>query len=121
MDRIMVLSALPQIPTDEKGPVFKEPWEAQAFALAVSLSEAGKFTWVEWTSVLSQEISAARARGEPDLGDTYYEYWLRALERICADKNLVSPADASHYKELWRRAYLNTPHGKPVELDAAFP
>jgi nitrile hydratase accessory protein len=111
---------LPLIPRDKEGPLFQEPWEAQAFALTVSLSESGKFTWAEWTTVLSQEIAAARERGEPDLGDNYYEYWLSALERICAEKNLVSPENANHYKELWRRAYLNTPHGMPVELDAAF-
>lgn len=116
----MTLDDLPEIPRDHDGPVFREPWEAQAFALAVRLSEQGYFSWMEWTEVLAQEIQAAQARGDPDLGDTYYEHWLSALERICAEKNLVSPADANHYKELWRRAYLNTPHGKPIELEAAF-
>lgn len=116
----MTLDALPEIPRDKEGPVFREPWEAQAFALAVRLSEQGYFTWTEWTKVLAEEIRTDQQRGDPDLGDTYYEHWLTALERICAEKNLVSPQDAQHYKELWRRAYLNTPHGKPIELRAAF-
>jgi hypothetical protein len=40
------LSALPRLPGDEGGPVFAEPWQAQAFALAVWLSRQGHFTWI---------------------------------------------------------------------------
>jgi nitrile hydratase accessory protein len=107
---------LPALPRDSEGPVFGEPWEAHAFALAVRLSEAGLFTWVEWADCLSQEIGAAQNRGDPDLGTTYYHHWLAALERLCALKGLVSGADRQRRKEQWREAYLNTPHGKPVEL-----
>jgi nitrile hydratase accessory protein len=110
---------LPMLPRDRDGPVFKEPWEAQAFALAVRLSEIGCFTWSEWAAVLNQEIKAAQARGDPDLGGTYYRHWLSALERICVDKGLVG-RDAIHRRtEAWRRAYLRTPHGQPVSLSAA--
>jgi hypothetical protein len=42
------LAELPPLPRDEGGPVFAEPWQAQAFALAVRLSEQGYFTWKEW-------------------------------------------------------------------------
>ncbi len=107
-------------PGDKDGPVFNEPWEAQAFALAVCLSEVGCFTWPEWVAVLSQEITAAQERGDPDLGNTYYQHWLNALERICAETELVSHEDMSERQQEWQRAYLNTPHGQPIELSAAF-
>jgi nitrile hydratase accessory protein len=114
------LDNLPPLPHDKEGPVFKEPWEAQAFALAVRLSEGGYFTWSEWVEVFSREIKSAQGRGDPDLGDTYYHHWLNALERICAEKGLVGNVDMDRRRDEWRRAYLNTPHGKPIELAAAF-
>jgi nitrile hydratase accessory protein len=111
---------LPALPCDQDGPVFNEPWEAKAFALAVRLSEAGCFTWAEWAMILSQEIKAAQARGDPDLGQTYYQHWLNALERICVEKGLVDREDMRQRTEAWRRAFLHTPHGQPVDLSAAF-
>jgi nitrile hydratase accessory protein len=114
------LDGLQHIPLGEEGPVFNEPWEAQAFALAVRLSDEGLFTWPEWTVALAVEINAAQERGDPDLGDTYYHHWIAALERLCAEKNAVRQADLDQRKEEWRRAYVNTPHGKPIELSAAF-
>lgn len=110
---------LPALPRDEGGPVFNEPWEAHAFALAVRLSESGSFSWSEWTAALSREIRAAQERGDPDLGQSYYHHWLNALERLCAEKGLVRGADMHRRKEQWRRAYLHTPHGQPIELSAA--
>jgi nitrile hydratase accessory protein len=107
---------LPALPRDDEGPVFREPWQAQAFALAVQLSEAGRFTWSEWTAVLSEEIRAAQERGDPDLGHTYYQHWLNALERLCTQTGLVTVPEIQRRKEEWCRAYLNTPHGQPVEL-----
>ena len=76
------LAALPRLPRDEGGPVFAEPWEAQAFALAVKLSEQGHFTWKEWAAALADELKAAADRGEPDDGSHYYEHWLATLERL---------------------------------------
>jgi len=110
---------LPALPRDEDGPVFKEPWEAHAFALAVRLSEAGCFSWREWTAFLSQEIRVAQERREPDLGSSYYHHWLSALERLCIEKGLVNSANMNRRKEEWRQAYLHTPHGQPIELSAA--
>jgi nitrile hydratase accessory protein len=104
---------------DKDGPVFNQPWEAKAFALAVRLSEASCFTWPEWVRIFSQEVKAAQERGDPDLG-TYYQHWLNALERICAEKGLVGREDMRRRKAAWRRAYLNTPHGQPIDLAAAF-
>ena len=88
-DTRLSIDDLPALPRDQDGPVFNQPWEAKAFALAVRLSEAGCFTWPEWVKIFSQEIKAAQERGDPDLGDTYYQHWLNALERICAAKGLV--------------------------------
>jgi len=110
---------LPELPRDEGGPVFNEPWEAHAFALAVRLSESGCFSWSEWATVLSQEIRIAQERGDPDLGRSYYQHWLNALERLCTEKGLASGTDMHCRKEQWRRAYLHTPHGQPIELSAA--
>ena len=86
-------AALPPLPGDEDGPVFREPWEAQAFALVVALHEAGHFTWPEWVAVMSTEIKAAQAAGDPDLGRTYYRHWLAALERITVAKALAGDAE----------------------------
>jgi nitrile hydratase accessory protein len=118
-ETLVPIKDLPAIPRDKDGPVFQEPWEAKAFALAVRLSEAGYFTWPEWVTFFSQEIKTARAQREPDLGDTYYHHWLNTLERICAAKGLVGREDMARRMVTWQRAYLNTPHGQPVDLSAA--
>jgi nitrile hydratase accessory protein len=104
--------SLPNLPKDEGGPVFAEPWEAQAFAMAVKLSQAGYFTWKEWAATLAAELKAAADRGTPDDGSQYYHHWLAALERLVASKRLVSAAALADCKE----AYRHTPHGKPVKL-----
>ena len=110
------LASLPSLPRDEGGPVFAEPWQAQAFALAVRLSAQGHFTWKEWAAALADELKAAADRGEPDNGSRYYEHWLAALERLVTSKNLSNPAEMDARKEAWADAYRHTPHGKPVEL-----
>lgn len=107
---------LPALPRDEDGPVFKAPWEAQAFAMAVKLHEAGCFTWPEWAERLAAEIRRARERDDPDLGATYYEHWLAALEAIVAEKGLVPAAELARRKAEWEAAAAATPHGKPIEL-----
>ena len=119
-DSSELMRDLRQIPHDEDGPVFKAPWEAAAFALAVRLSQEGHFTWAEWTESLTEEITEAQRQGDPDLGNTYYHHWASALERLCAEKGLVGRPEMDRRKEEWRRAYLNTPHGKPIELAASF-
>ncbi len=110
---------LPDQPGDGDGPVFAEPWEAQAFALTLKLYEAGHFTWSEWAQTLGAEIEAARSRGDPDLGDTYYQHWLTALERLVAEKGLVGGGNLGVRKAAWKRAFRHTPHGKPVTLNAS--
>jgi nitrile hydratase accessory protein len=110
------LAALPSLPRDEGGPVFAEPWQAQAFALSVKLSEAGHFTWKEWAAALADELKNAADRGEPDDGSHYYDHWLAALERLVTAKGLTDPASLVERKEAWADAYRHTPHGKPIEL-----
>lgn len=112
------LAALPLLPRDAGGPVFAEPWEAQAFALAVKLSEQGHFTWKEWAAALADELKSAADRGEPDDGSRYYQHWLAALERLVTAKGLSDPTALLARKEAWANAYRHTPHGKPVELSA---
>jgi nitrile hydratase accessory protein len=110
------LAALPRLPRDEGGPVFAEPWQAQAFALAVKLSEDGRFTWKEWAAALAEELAAAADRGEPDDGSRYYEHWLATLERLVTAKGLTDPAALAERRDAWADAYRHTPHGQPVEL-----
>ena len=110
------LTELPGLPRDAAGPVFAEPWQASAFALAVSLSARGYFTWQEWATVLAEELKASAARGEPDDGSHYYHCWLAALERLVIGKRLADVAALSARKDAWAEAYRRTPHGKPVEL-----
>ena len=112
---------LPAIPRDVGGPVFRAPWEAQAFAMAVKLHEAGHFTWREWAERLAAEIKRAQAQGDPDLGTTYYEHWLAALERIVAEKGLVAADELTRRKAEWDAAARATPHGKPIELPRPSP
>jgi nitrile hydratase accessory protein len=111
------LASLPRVPRDPDGPVFAEPWQAQAFALAVKLSEQGHFTWQEWTAALARELDDAATRGEPDLeGTNYYHHWLAALERLVIDKGLADRTSLSARKDAWEDAYRHTAHGSPVEL-----
>ena len=104
------------IPRDDEGPVFAEPWQAQAFAMTLMLYERGHFTWKEWAERLAREIAAAKARGEHDDGSRYYEYWLAALEKLVADKGLLDAAELIARKDAWETAARETPHGKPIEL-----
>ena len=105
---------LPSLPHDKDGPVFREPWEAQAFAMTLTLHEQGHFTWPEWAECLGAEIAAAQAGGDPDLGDTYYLHWLKALEGLVASKGIVSTEDLARRKEAWDIAAHTTPHGQPI-------
>jgi nitrile hydratase accessory protein len=101
-------------PGDE--PVFREPWEAQAFAMTLALHRRGVFTWAEWSATLAAEIRRARAAGDPDTGETSYRHWLAALERLVADKGLSDRAELARYHHAWRQAAERTPHGSPIEL-----
>jgi nitrile hydratase accessory protein len=111
-------SVLKGIPCDADGPVFREPWEAQAFAMALSLYERGLFTWNEWAAALADEIKRAQAEGDPDKGDTYYRHWLATLEKLVAAKGVASVEVQHRYRDAWDHAADRTPHGSPIELRA---
>jgi nitrile hydratase accessory protein len=104
------------VPRDVDGPVFGEPWEAQAFAMTLALYERGLFTWPEWAATLADEIKKAQAGGDPDTGETYYQHWLNALERMVAHKGVTDPATLKRYHDAWDHASDRTPHGQPIEL-----
>ena len=108
--------AVPSIPRDSEGPVFREPWEAQAFAMALALHDRGLFTWPEWAATLADEIKRAQAAGDPDTGETYYRHWLNALERIVAEKGIATRDTLHRYRDAWDHAADRTPHGDPIEL-----
>jgi nitrile hydratase accessory protein len=108
--------AVPSIPRDAEGPVFREPWEAQAFAMALALYDRGLFSWPEWAATLAHEIKRAQASGDPDTGETYYRHWLAALERIVAAKGVATHDTLHRYRDAWDHAADRTPHGAPIEL-----
>lgn len=110
---------LPGIPRDEVGAVFREPWEAQAFALTLALHRGGLFQWSEWVAMLAEEIGRAQAAGDPDTGSTYYRHWLAALERMIAAKGISDAQAIQRYSDAWAHAARRTPHGMPIELVAA--
>jgi nitrile hydratase accessory protein len=103
---------LPGLPRDADGPVFAEPWQAQAFALAVQLNAEGAFTWPEWAEALAREL----ASDPTDDGSRYYHYWVAALEALSIRRGLSSTAEMATRKAAWVAAYERTPHGKPIEL-----
>ena len=109
-------SAVPSIPRDNDGPVFREPWEAQAFAMALALHGRGLFTWTEWAAALAEEIKRAQAAGDPDTGETYYRHWLATLEGLITAKGVASSETQHRYREAWDHAADRTPHGLPIEL-----
>ena len=113
-----VAEAIPGIPRDANGPVFRAPWEAHAFAMALALYERGLFAWREWAAMLGEEIKKAQTAGDPDTGETYYHHWLATLERMVAEKGVTSAQSLALHYRAWERATYRTPHGKPIELRA---
>jgi nitrile hydratase accessory protein len=107
---------LPGFPGGADGPVFRAPWEARAFAMALALYERGLFTWGEWTAALADEIKRAQAAGDPDTGETYYHHWLRALERLVGNKAAADRRTLARYQAAWHKAAMRTAHGAPIVL-----
>ncbi|MET0444812.1 MAG: nitrile hydratase accessory protein [Pseudorhodoplanes sp.] len=116
---VRATTAIPDIPQDDDGPVFRAPWEAQAFAMAVALHERGVFTWTEWAAALAAQIKRAQADGDADTGETYYRHWLATLEGLIADKGVTTAATLHRYRDAWDHAADRTPHGQPIELTPA--
>ena len=115
----MNLLATPGMPQLDGEPVFAEPWQAQAFAMALALHQRGVFTWTDWATLLGEEIQKARANGDPDDGSTYYRHWLATLERVVALKGIASSGMLDRYAHAWDHAADRTPHGQPIVLQPA--
>ncbi|MFM9972652.1 MAG: nitrile hydratase accessory protein [Burkholderiales bacterium] len=113
---LIATRAIPSIPRDADGPVFSEPWQAQAFAITLSLHARGVFAWGEWAAMLAEQIKRAQAAGDPDSGDTYYLHWLATLERMVSEKGLGDAQSLRRYHDAWDHAADRTPHGQPIEL-----
>jgi nitrile hydratase accessory protein len=117
-DMARVAAEVAPIPRSEDGePVFREPWEAQAFAMTLALYEQGLFTWTEWAAVLSAAIKRAQAGGDCNDGSTYYQHWLAAIEQLVSDKGIATEQALAERRGAWDRAAHATPHGKPILLE----
>jgi nitrile hydratase accessory protein len=103
-------------PRSGDAPVFREPWEAHAFAMVVELHARGLFTWREWADALAARIAAAQAAGDADRGDTYYRHWLAALEELVARKQACTLDELGRTARAWGHAADRTPHGQPIAL-----
>ena len=103
----------------ENAPAFREPWQAKAFAFVVLLHREGHLTWDDWVRTLAEEISASPQCADEDAELAYHRQFLTALEKIVATRGLTTPEEMQARKLAWRRAYLATPHGCPVDLAAA--
>ena len=112
------LSALPGFAQADQAPVFAEPWQAQAFAMVLTLHQRGVFTWPEWAQALATQIAAAQAGGDADLGDTYYQHWLAALEAIVTVKGAATTDELLRTQRAWDHAADRTPHGQAISLRA---
>ena len=109
--------AVAPLPRDADGePVFTEPWQANAFAMTLTLYERGVFSWPEWAATLAAEIKRAQSAGDPDDGSTYYLHWLAAIERLTVEKGLTTAGDLDRRRAAWDRAAHATPHGQPILL-----
>jgi nitrile hydratase accessory protein len=110
-------NAVAPLPRDADGdPVFAEPWQANAFAMTLTLYEREVFSWPEWVATLAAEIKSAQAADDPDDGSTYYLHWLAAIERLTVEKGLATGGDLDNRRAAWERAAHATPHGQPILL-----
>jgi nitrile hydratase accessory protein len=110
------LAGSPAWPPLSEDSRFDEAWQVELVAVAMLLAESGRFSPAAWAEALGAAIRAAQADGDPDLGGTYYDHCLRALESLCAAKGLLTTSAVNERTEAWRDAYHHTPHGQPVEL-----
>ena len=109
-------ASLPQELTDAEEPVFAEPWQAQVFAMAISLYDSGLFTWNEWAEALSARLAERASTGDDQHGATYYEDWLAALEVLVSSRTEIRSSALTDLKSRWEQAYRTTPHGERVTL-----
>ncbi len=98
-------------------PGFDEPWQAQLFALTVALSDAGHFTWPDWTQAFGATLKRHGAADALDGSADYHAAWLETLETLLDHTGLAPLAETRLIKDGWTAAYLSTPHGQPVKLE----
>jgi nitrile hydratase accessory protein len=80
--------------------VFKEPWEAKAFAIVVTLSRNGCFAWPEWVDCFSRHVAeATKVEAAGGRAKTYYEQWADAAEELLVSKGVTS------YEQLFARRF----------------
>ncbi|MFM7577166.1 MAG: nitrile hydratase accessory protein, partial [Microcystaceae cyanobacterium] len=111
---------IPPLLKEDGQPIFRDSWEAEAFAIGNLLIKQGFLTCSEWVEIFIQEIKNAQAKGDLDRGDTYYCHWLNALERLCVERGLTDWGTYQKHLELWHQAVLNTPHGVPLAIENAY-
>ncbi len=108
-----VADSPPALPISDDEVIFRAPWEAQAFSMAVALNENGLFNWDEF----AHELGAVIAEDTSSASEDYYRLWLRALEQILTRKSVVSVEEISKRKTEWEQAAARTPHGRPIVLE----
>lgn len=82
--------------------------------MTVALHERGLFSWAEWAETLSSEVKRPDAAAD---GSDYYDHWLRALEKLLAEKGMTETGEVDLVSAAWQRAAHATPHGKPILLE----
>ena len=92
---------------------FAAPWEAQVFAMVVTLQERGLFTWAEWSDRLGREIRPAD--GPEAAAD--YGHWLATLETILGERAVAAPESIARRAAAFLRAAEATPHGQPIRIE----
>ena len=97
-------------------PVFAEAWQAQALAIADTLVQNGVFSASDWSEALGEALQQAEAGGADDDQETYYRCVLQALEGLVASHSEIDRQSMEGMRADWEKAYLDTPHGQPVNL-----
>jgi len=109
-------AAKPLLNADNE-PAFREGWHAQVLAVANGLITEGHITADQWTQTFATKLRQPNTDASDEL-EAYYRAALSALESLLHADAAVPHHDLDERTELWRRAYLNTPHGQPVEMKA---
>ena len=92
---------------------YDEPWQAELMATVFALQEHG----IVDARAMTDALAARRRTDRPD-GNRYFEDVLEALEEVLANSTGIDAGVIGERMVAWRAAYLATPHGKPVRLDA---
>lgn len=86
-EKILCLTGPAAVPRQNGEIIFDAPWEARVFGAAVGLHESGHYEW----SAFQHALIASIQNGDPET--PYYESWLRALESLVVELDLVSKGE----------------------------